>query len=169
MNRRSPLSPNFPFDPKRILRQARSLCRNDEHGAEDLAQDFLVRALGVGAETLESPEQWGAAVLSNLARSSWARAYRSRELPVAEDMADGTPDLAPDLALERAQCISMLRKHLRRLPQHYRSALELTYLQGLSLAEAATRQGVPYGTLRARRQRGLRKLRAQLKNNSPDS
>ena len=58
-----------------------------------------------------------------------------------------------------ARCVAPF---LARLPPHYREAVELVELGGVSQVEAAARLGLPLSTLKSRVQRGRAHLRALL-------
>jgi hypothetical protein len=64
-------------------------------------------------------------------------------------------EIAPDLR-------QMIRDELDRLPDAYRQAVQLCYLDGLTHQEAARRLGWPLGTVKIRLVRGRRLLRERL-------
>jgi hypothetical protein len=64
-------------------------------------------------------------------------------------------ELAPELR-------QMIREELDRIPDSYRQALTLCYLEGLTHQEAASRLGWPVGTVKARLVRGRRLMRERL-------
>jgi hypothetical protein len=80
---------------------------------------------------------------------------------VERTLADKSPsepshdELAPELR-------QMIREELDRIPDSYRQALTLCYLEGLSHQEAASRLGWPVGTVKARLVRGRRLMRERL-------
>jgi RNA polymerase sigma-70 factor (ECF subfamily) len=77
----------------------------------------------------------------------------------AADRAGVPPEQAsargPDVYLDLGRALSTL-------PDKLRAAVDAIYLQGFSYEEAASRLGVPLGTLKRLQTQGLRELRAQL-------
>lgn len=79
---------------------------------------------------------------------------RAQQLPC--EPADTTPDSPePDLA-------EILDAELANLPEHYRTAVVLCELEGLSRADAASRLGIPEGTLSSRLAKAKKLLEARL-------
>lgn len=87
----------------------------------------------------------------------------------------GAPDLLgePEAAAERSEVLQRLQarppdvyvdlgRALQLLPEKLRAVVDAIYLQGFSYEEAASRLGVPLGTLKRLQNQGLRELRAQL-------
>lgn len=160
MRRTGPLENACLDEYKRLLRSARHLSRGDEHGAEDLAQEVMLRALASPA-IIEAPGRWGRTVLRNLARTQWARAARSPESldPAAIQLLLAKQDEeSPDGPIP----LRKMQEELDRLPPKFRLPIECTFLQGLSIAETSDRLGIPYRTVLSRRVRGLVKLRTAL-------
>ncbi len=140
-----------------LVRLARRLLGN-QPDAEDLAQATLVKAL-------ESPAPrgisrgWLATVARNLfyerrraeagrkARERWS----SREEAVDESE-----------ALERAALQRVIIERVLELPELERSAVVLRFLEGLSYAEVAGRQGISIPAVRKRVSRAVERLRTQL-------
>jgi RNA polymerase sigma-70 factor (ECF subfamily) len=56
-----------------------------------------------------------------------------------------------------------LDTHLSRLPQHFQRAIRLYYFDNLSYQEIATRLALPIGTVKSHIHRGMRLLRAQMR------
>ena len=71
------------------------------------------------------------------------------------------PTSALEIVHERPDPSPALHEELARLPDHYRDALVLCYLEGQTCDEAARRLGRPVGTVKARlsRRRGILKDR----------
>ena len=140
------------------------VCRGvlqDPHEAEDAFQaTFLV--LVRKAPSIQDPESlggWLRGVAYRTAVRSRCRAARRRV--IERTLADMSPsehcheELAPELR-------QMIREELDRIPDSYRQALTLCYLEGLTHQEAASRLGWPVGTVKARLVRGRRLLRERL-------
>ena len=145
-----------------VLRVCRSVLR-DEHDAQDAFQaTFLVlvrRAAAVRRQ--ESVGSWlhGVALrVSARARADMARRRRHERCAVEErGTADqsGAGGIAPELA-------AILHEELGRLPERYRAAVVLCYLEGHTCEAAARRLGWPVGTVKSRLARGRERLRGRL-------
>ena len=66
------------------------------------------------------------------------------------------------MRLARNEMVEMVLEALVRLPQKYRQALELCFLDGLTQKEAAAILGKPAGTIAWRVQKGLERLKIVL-------
>jgi len=126
--------------------------------AEDVLQDALLRIhLGIGAvRSTERLAPW----VYRVTRSAIVDHYR-RTRPgacVDETAAEVLPEEpAREVRPMLAACVSPF---LDGLPAEQAEALRLTDLGGLTQAEAALRLGVPLPTLKARVQRGRKRMRA---------
>ncbi len=145
-----------------VLRVCRSILR-DEHDAQDAFQaTFLVLVRRAGAvRRHESAGSWlhGVALrVAAHARAGMARRRRHErcagELAVTADRS-GTEGVSPELA-------AILHEELGRLPERYRAALVLCYLEGHTCEAAARRLGWPVGTVKSRLARGRERLRGRL-------
>lgn len=127
--------------------------------AEDVLQDALLRVhLGVGA--LRSAEHLAPWVY-RVARSAIIDHHRRARPtdPLGEDEAEELPEEPSEDTRELlARCVAPF---LEQLPADQAEALRLTDLGGLTQSEAAARLGVPLPTLKARVQRGRRKLHGE--------
>jgi RNA polymerase sigma factor (sigma-70 family) len=144
-----------------VLAACRRVLR-DAHEAEDACQGtFLVLARKAGA--LRHPEllaNWLYGVANRVARKAQRRAatYYARVRRGATMQAtDSTPD-----SVVWEDLRSVLDAELDRLPQKYRSAVVLCYLEGLSTEEAARQLHCPRGTILSRLARAREKLRKRL-------
>jgi RNA polymerase sigma-70 factor (ECF subfamily) len=88
-----------------------------------------------------------------------ARRERARDQAVAEPP-PGVAD--PEAQLAARELTPGLREALERLPAAQRQAVELLYVEQVSVAEAAARAGVSPTALKVRAHRGSRALRAAL-------
>ncbi len=140
--------------------------------AEDILQEVFLR-IHQHAGSVQRRERltsW----LFQVTRNAIIDYYRSpirREQP--EVIADpgsfhrATPDGLPqqiehDAAEARAELAGCLQPMLGRLPLHYREAVSLVDLSGLTHAEAATRLGLSVSGTKSRVQRGRRALHETL-------
>lgn len=78
----------------------------------------------------------------------------------ADRAAATVPDVA-ELGLARLDALA-LRRAVGRLSSKQRDAVTLTYLQGLTVREAAVRLGIPGGTVKTRVRDGITALRGHL-------
>lgn len=132
--------------------------------ADDLVQDVFVRVvrnLG-GLRSTDRPEAW----LFQIARNALRDALRVRvrrdqrtdtlevDLP-AEDSLDAEQGAESELA----PCLTGM---VGRLPEPYRSAIELTSLRGLTQTHAARQTGISVSGMKSRVQRGREQLRQLL-------
>jgi RNA polymerase sigma factor (sigma-70 family) len=63
---------------------------------------------------------------------------------------------------DRAELVSVIQDEVRWLPERYRAAVVLCYLQGLTLKQAAAQLGCPLGTVRSRLARARKLLHSRL-------
>lgn len=131
----------------------------DRATAEDIVQDVLLRAYA-RAETLREPgslQAW----LYRITRNAIVDHYRARrpaeELPA--DLADDGAEPGPDTRAALARC---LRPMIGQLPAHYRDAVQLADIQGLTQQETATRLGISLSGAKSRVQRARTQLHEML-------
>lgn len=132
----------------------------EPHAAADAAQEALVVALERPPEADIPLRRWLAGVLRNVVRQGRRRDGRRRVREVSRELPDdpeGTDELAVRLELHQR-----LIRCVRELEEPYRSTLALRYLEDLTPAEIARRQGVPTKTVYTRLERALAQLRARL-------
>ena len=141
-----------------------SVCRRRLPCAADAADafqaTFLVLARRAGAVRWRaSAAGWLYEAARRVAAKAAAAAARRRahEREAAAMRATAAAGAEPPGDLRE-----LLGEQLRRLPDAYRAALVLCYLEGRSHAEAARQLGVPVGTLKSRLSRGCARLRRAL-------
>jgi RNA polymerase sigma-70 factor (ECF subfamily) len=136
--------------------------------AEDIVQDVLVR-MHRNIDALLSADRLYAWAFRS-ARNAIADHYRSpnrRDVTgeaaakVMNELAAGKAGGEPsnEARTEMARCIAPM---VRGLPSHYRQAIELTELEGMTQAAAAERLGLSVPGAKSRVQRGRARLRAML-------
>jgi RNA polymerase sigma factor (sigma-70 family) len=131
------------------------------HDAEDVFQaTFLLLARKAASiQKRASVAAWLHGVAHRLAlRAKQQRTCRRTHEQRAADMRNATPN--PDSAWQNVQ--AALDQALNELPEKYRAALVLCYLEGKSHAEAAAQLGCPLTTLRTQIARGRKLLRERL-------
>lgn len=140
------------------LRRYALALTHDEHDAEDLVQDALVRAYAGrgGYDASRDLRSWLLSIVHNVfvdgVRSRAAESARVRD---AGELAERAARPAQDHAVRLAQ----VRASFAALPDDQRAALHLVAVEGLSYAEAAEVLGVPVGTLMSRLGRAREALR----------
>ena len=132
--------------------------------ADDLLQEVFVRVLR-HLNTLratERPEAWLFQIARNALRDSLrARQRRDGRTDTLEIDVPDDSDAASMRAseVELAPCLTSM---IGRLPEPYRSAIELTSIRGLTQADAAREAGVSLSGMKSRVQRGREQLRQML-------
>jgi RNA polymerase sigma factor (sigma-70 family) len=125
----------------------------NRHDAEDAAQAvflILARRPEAVSRTLSG---W---LHGTACRTAWRLVRnRARRKEILRTMAAPESPKETDLRRELDQA-------LERIPEHYREAVVLRYLEGRSEKEAASLAGCPQGTLGWRAMEGLNRLRALL-------
>jgi RNA polymerase sigma factor (sigma-70 family) len=141
----------------------RQVCRQilrHEHDADDAFQAvFLVLARRAGS--IRDPDllaSWLYGVSLRTAR----RARRRRGLKSASQPEPSDSTEAPDRTIARREEAEALHDEIGRLPENQRRAVVLCHLQGLTHEEAASRLGIPSGTVGVRLMRARERLRSCL-------
>ncbi len=130
--------------------------------AEDILQDIFVRIHTKLADLKDTQNitAWAYQIARNAITDYHRRcAATGRAMAaVAEDAeaADARGDIVREAADDFARCLQPL---LNQLPEHYRRAVTMTELDGLTQKAAAGRLGLSVSGMKARVQRGRSKLR----------
>lgn len=139
---------------------AMRLTGGDSGRAQDAVQETLLRAWRhpeVLDESRGSARPWLFTTLRNVLIDEW-RARKVRPEVVTDEL----PELAtPDHADSAVQSW-LVADALRQLSQQHREVLLECYYRGCSVAQAATRLGIPPGTVKSRTYYALRALRLAL-------
>ena len=141
--------------------------------AEEVAQDAFVRAYralrAYPAERVRALalRPWLYQITLNVYRNRIRRGRgASVSLDAAEDGApleiEGDERERPDVTVERLELRDTLASALLRLPTHFRAAVILRHVEGLSYQEIALLLGQPAGTVKAHVHRGVKLLREGL-------
>lgn len=141
-----------------LYAHALRLASGDRQRAEDLVQETLLRAWR-HPEALNpdrgSVRAWLFTTARNLAIDSWRR----RSVRVGEVITDTPPEPVSDDETDRTVEAWLIAEALGRLSPVHREVLVECFYQGRSVAEAASRLGVPAGTVKSRTHYALRSLR----------
>jgi RNA polymerase sigma-70 factor (ECF subfamily) len=137
---------------------------NDRTVREDIVQNALI-SVHRARHTYRSERAFGPwlrAVVRN-ASIDWLRAQgrRSRHEVIRDAETMAQPSYETPLPGDDALSPEM-EAALASLPSSQREAIELIHVEGLSVAESASRVGVSSGALKLRAHRGYRALRALL-------
>ena len=148
---------------------------SDRDEAADITQETFRRVIeALPASRRDLPfKPWLLQIAVNLCRD-WAKRRRSAPLVSLAperngaldevDAADALPDVAPlpaDL-LEADETAQALRRAVDALPDAYRAAITLRYVEDLSYQEMAATLGVPLNTVRTHLARAKKLLHARL-------
>jgi RNA polymerase sigma-70 factor (ECF subfamily) len=144
----------------------RAICRvrlRDPADAEDAVQDALLTIHRV-RDTYDPSRPfrpWLAAIAERRAvdrgRSRGRVASRQVEIDAAAEVA--APEPGADATLDSRRAAASLRQAIENLPAAQRTALGLTEIEGLSLAEASQRSGMTVGAIKVATHRALQSLR----------
>ena len=138
----------------------------DQATASDLAQDIFVRAWrhrGSFDPSRGSVIAWLFGIARNAALTEWRRTGRRPTACVDDGALDKMTTLADaSHALERAQLRDQLHRALQQISDADRTAIALSYIDGLSAPEAATLLNCRADAYRARLSRARRRLAAVL-------
>ena len=158
----------------RLYTFAHRLSGNPED-AEEIAQDAFVRAYRAlktyEAERIRalSLKAWLYQITLNVARNR-ARGKRANHVSIDEQGSDGRaawepeddPDSRPDSRFEKGRRRADIATLVSGLPERYRSALILRYMEGLRLEEVAAVLKQPLGTVKSNVHRAVNALREAL-------
>lgn len=134
-------------------RAARAIC-GDDHRAEDVAQDAVLRALAQ-LDRFDGRRPFGAWLRRIVVNQALNAVRRDRRLVPIED--------APGLAARDVEGWEPgLLAAVRGLPADRRAVVALRYGLDLTPAEIADAMSLPVGTVHSRLARGLADLRTQM-------
>jgi RNA polymerase sigma-70 factor, ECF subfamily len=127
----------------------------DAAAAEDIVQDVLVRAYERG-DTLRDGgklEQW----LYQITRHAIIDHYRARRpsAPLPDDLPEAE---TPDGRAARTELAGCIQPFIRNLPEHYRAAIDLSDIRGLTQQATADALGLSLSGAKSRVQRARRML-----------
>ena len=174
-----PSSTVLAFEPlvekyrQRVYRLAYNVLRDREE-AWDVAQDAFIRAYQAlpNFRGQSAFYTWLFRIVMNVAadrarqRAARGRAFGTDAVPEEEwdrVMVDQRPgEESPDQAAARAEQRARIRQALATLPEHHRTIIMLSDLEGLSYREIADVLAIPMGTVMSRLHNARRRLRDAL-------
>lgn len=146
---------------------------DDDRDREELCQDVFVRAYrSLDGFRFESKlSTW----LARIARNTCLNHLEKKDLPLYADHAPAPDGESPDArtalnrvedpdadvdqdAMDREQQ-DVVRRGLDTLAEHYRTALTLYHLEGMSVSQISEVMGNPEGTVKSHLYRGRKKLK----------
>ena len=136
--------------------------------AEEITQEAMVRAY-TQLPRLRAPRAFSNWVLSIANAVMCDRRRHDSKLIYLEESGrapETSSEPAPIDRLSDEEAQGMVFEQMQRLPVHYRVALAMKYINGLSVEEIADRLQVPPGTVRARLSRAYRVLRRRFETAS---
>lgn len=146
----------------------------NRHEAEDVAQEAFIRAF-INLNTFKQElkfSTWLFRIATNLCidriRKKKPDYYLDAEVSGTEgltmysQLASNEP--LPEAELESLELQETIQKEILKLPEKYRTAIVLKYIEELSLNEISEILDLPLGTVKTRIHRGREALRQQLRN-----
>jgi RNA polymerase sigma-70 factor, ECF subfamily len=154
-----------------LKRMVRGLTRNDPI-ADDIVQETILKALAHADQfRFESTlKTWLTSIAMNEVRQLYRSKWRMCSVPlIAEDLeSEPSPQVdSPRPSYQATQLDGLIRQAVSRLPESYRSVVELCDLQRLPLQEAAERLRLTVAAVKTRRKRARKKLRPFLAKLKP--
>jgi RNA polymerase sigma-70 factor (ECF subfamily) len=148
-----------------LRRYILSMVRSDAE-TDDLVQETFVRVLRK-LDTLENPAMlspWLYRIATNVSRDRFRKTARDPVQVASDDSDDEAVDTDARLAdlFERNEMSSCVHEYLHELPDHYRSAILLHDVEGMTIAEMARMLDATPGALKIRLHRARARLRQAL-------
>jgi RNA polymerase sigma-70 factor (ECF subfamily) len=153
------LAQHIPY----LNRMVRSLTRGDPM-TDDIVQQTMLKAL-VHADQFRfqsTIKTWLTSIAMNEVRQVYRCKWRMHSVPLVTENLEGgdSPRVeSPSQGYQATEREALVRQAVSRLPESYRSVVELCDLQLLPLQEAAARLRLTLAAVKTRRQRARRKLR----------
>lgn len=134
----------------------------DRQAAEEIVQDTLLKAWR-NADRFDPVRGSMSTWLFTIARNLITDRHRQRGArPRTVTLPADTEPAAPDAQIERMLETWQVAEALAGLSDAHREAIIACYYRGFTVAEAATRLGIPVGTVKSRLYYGLRAMRLRL-------
>jgi RNA polymerase sigma-70 factor, ECF subfamily len=143
---------------------ARYLLR-DEHDAQDVVQDAVLRALRYfGGYREGDARAWLLAIVRNCCLT-WLKRDRIRRasVPFVDEMAEAVDPHEADTAAIDGSNRAALERLVAELPTEFREVIVLREVEGLSYKEISDVIGAPIGTVMSRLARARKRVAAVLR------
>jgi RNA polymerase sigma-70 factor (ECF subfamily) len=152
-----------------LMRFALKLTLGDQHRAEDIVQETLLRVWR-HPEVVDGHEEtirpWLFTVTRHVAIDMWRAKSRRDNKAVEEQMTDDQP--SPVDRIDQAMTAMDVRAAIAELTPEHRQVIVEAYYLGRSVTEIATLLRIPEGTVKSRTYYGLRHLKRLLSPESGD-
>ncbi len=138
----------------------------DPATAEELTQETLLtvwRKAGLYSTDKGSATTWIFTIARNLRIDRLRREMTWVELPEGRSEEPST-DIAPDEALAEQERKQRVQHALSELPLDQLEVVKLSYIEGLSHSEIASRLDLPIGTVKSRMRLAYQKIREQVED-----
>jgi len=155
-----------------LFRVALNILGDEDAAADATQQAFISAFRSVGSFRGGSLRSWLSRITVNACYDELRRVARNRDVPLQTYDRDGEemesaswladPGLSPEELAENSDLMTAIQKSLQALPEHYRLAIFLVDVEGLSYEETATALDLPIGTVRSRLARARKLLRSSL-------
>lgn len=147
------------------VRHARALPGANHYLVEEMVQESfrrLATTCSNGARPVTSPTTY----IARTVRSSFSDMLRQKERSLGEPGLDGLDPLSPlpqpDTTVVQLMETERFIREIQHLPkEEHRATVWAVCVDGLSVAEAARKLGIPRGTLTSRLKAAMKELRAQ--------
>jgi RNA polymerase sigma-70 factor, ECF subfamily len=133
----------------------------DADTADELAQETLLmvwRKAALYASEKGSPTTWIFTIARNLRIDRLRKEVPWQELPEGHNE-EASDDVPPDEAVSDRERQARVQTVLATLPDDQHSVVTLSYLDGLSHSEIASKLGLPLGTVKSRMRLAYQKIR----------
>jgi RNA polymerase sigma factor (sigma-70 family) len=155
----------------RVLAYAARLLSGDRAGAEDVAQETMLRLWRVAPDWRQGETKvttWAYRVATNLCIDRQRSRFRKRQLALddAPEVADAT--LGVEGQLQQADRMAALEAALAELPDRQRQAVVLRHLEGMTNPEIAAIMEIGVEAVESLTARGKRALAAILSGRKAD-
>jgi RNA polymerase sigma-70 factor (ECF subfamily) len=137
----------------------------DRQDAEDVVQDVFVtiwQKAGEFQPARGAGEAWLIAITRNRAIDRLRARGRRQHAPVDSIDQHADPGARTDAPAEAADAARSVQHALDQLDPRHAAVIRAAWLDGLSYAELAEREGVPVGTIKTWVFRGMRRMREGL-------
>ena len=156
-----------------LFRVAMNILGDEDTTADATQQAFLSAFRSLQSFRGGSLRSWLSRITVNACYDELRRIARAKDVPLQVYDQDGEemepaawltdPRPSPEEQAERSDLLGALQNSLQALPEHYRLAVQLVDVEGLSYEETAAALDLPVGTIKSRLARARDALRTSLR------